>query len=257
VLILGGFFALTVGALALRGLTTLDGGHQIEGFNDIRDAITQTGALTLGLVRRRRAGPGQRGSRPPGRMDLVTETFIAATWRLTEDEFQSLYGPWESFGPGQIAGLLDGVRARWHIAGGRAARAGAAPRHHEDTDVVVLADDIAAVREAMASWHLWENTGGTLRPVLPGIELNPACHQLWVRRDASQPWRFEFLIDRVSTDQEWVFNRDDRVRVPWPAALHEVDGLTYLRPEIVLLYKARLDRPKDRQPASPLRPGTG
>jgi uncharacterized membrane protein YjjP (DUF1212 family) len=50
VLILGGFFALTVGALALRGLTTLDGGHQIEGFNDIRDAITQTAALTLGLV---------------------------------------------------------------------------------------------------------------------------------------------------------------------------------------------------------------
>jgi uncharacterized membrane protein YjjP (DUF1212 family) len=50
VLILGGFFALTVGALALRGLTTLDGGHAIEGFNDIRDAVTQTAALTLGLV---------------------------------------------------------------------------------------------------------------------------------------------------------------------------------------------------------------
>jgi uncharacterized membrane protein YjjP (DUF1212 family) len=50
VLILGGFFALTVGALALRGLTTLDGGHEIQGFNDIRDAITQTAALTLGLI---------------------------------------------------------------------------------------------------------------------------------------------------------------------------------------------------------------
>jgi len=50
VLILGGFFALTVGALALRGLTTLDGGHEIQGFDDIREAITQTAALTLGLV---------------------------------------------------------------------------------------------------------------------------------------------------------------------------------------------------------------
>jgi uncharacterized membrane protein YjjP (DUF1212 family) len=50
VLILGGFFALTVGALALRGLTTLDGGHSIQGFNDIRDAVEQTAALTLGLV---------------------------------------------------------------------------------------------------------------------------------------------------------------------------------------------------------------
>jgi uncharacterized membrane protein YjjP (DUF1212 family) len=50
VLILGGFFALTVGSLVLRGLTTLDGGHQIQGFNDIRDAISQTAAITLGLI---------------------------------------------------------------------------------------------------------------------------------------------------------------------------------------------------------------
>jgi uncharacterized membrane protein YjjB (DUF3815 family) len=69
VLILGGFFALTVGALALRGLTTLDGGFAIQGFNDIRDAVTQTTALTLGLVvgaapvqaaaSRARPGPGR------------------------------------------------------------------------------------------------------------------------------------------------------------------------------------------------------
>ena len=50
VLILGGFFALTVGALALRGLTTIDGGFTIQGFTDIRDAVTQTAALTLGLI---------------------------------------------------------------------------------------------------------------------------------------------------------------------------------------------------------------
>jgi len=50
VLILGGFFALTVGSVALRGLTTLDGGHAIQGFGDIKDAITQTAAITLGLI---------------------------------------------------------------------------------------------------------------------------------------------------------------------------------------------------------------
>lgn len=49
-LIIGGFFALTVGALALRGLTTIDGGHQIQGLNDLRDSIMQTAALTLGLI---------------------------------------------------------------------------------------------------------------------------------------------------------------------------------------------------------------
>jgi uncharacterized membrane protein YjjB (DUF3815 family) len=50
VLILGGFFALTVGALALRGLTTIDAGNQAQGLADLRDAITQTAALTLGLI---------------------------------------------------------------------------------------------------------------------------------------------------------------------------------------------------------------
>jgi uncharacterized membrane protein YjjP (DUF1212 family) len=78
VLILGGFFALTVGALALRGLTTIDGGFTIQGFNDIRDAITQTAALTLGLIvgatpaqavyasRVKRLAAAGRMSPPPG-----------------------------------------------------------------------------------------------------------------------------------------------------------------------------------------------
>jgi uncharacterized membrane protein YjjB (DUF3815 family) len=39
-----------VGSVALRGLTTIDGGHAIQGFGDIRDAIAQTAAITLGLI---------------------------------------------------------------------------------------------------------------------------------------------------------------------------------------------------------------
>jgi uncharacterized membrane protein YjjP (DUF1212 family) len=50
VLIIGGFFALTVGALALRGLATLNGDHYIEGLTDLRDAVSLTVALTLGLI---------------------------------------------------------------------------------------------------------------------------------------------------------------------------------------------------------------
>ena len=50
VTILAGFFALTVGAVALRGLTALAGNPQVQGFNDIRDATSETVALTLGLI---------------------------------------------------------------------------------------------------------------------------------------------------------------------------------------------------------------
>jgi uncharacterized membrane protein YjjP (DUF1212 family) len=69
VTILAGFFALTVGAVALRGLTALAGTPRVQGFNDIRDATAETVALTLGLIAgavpaaaiaayRRRAGRG-------------------------------------------------------------------------------------------------------------------------------------------------------------------------------------------------------
>jgi uncharacterized membrane protein YjjP (DUF1212 family) len=50
VTILAGFFALTVGAVALRGLTALAGTPTAEGFGDIRDATEETVALTLGLI---------------------------------------------------------------------------------------------------------------------------------------------------------------------------------------------------------------
>ena len=32
----------------------------------------------------------------------------------------------------------------------------------------------------------------------------------------------------------------------WDRALHTADGVPYLRPELALLHKAHLDRPKDR-----------
>ena len=50
VTILGGFFALTVGAVALQGLTALAGNPRAQGFSDIRDATSETVALTLGLI---------------------------------------------------------------------------------------------------------------------------------------------------------------------------------------------------------------
>ena len=165
---------------------------------------------------------------------------------LDEESFQALYGRWDPLSPGHVAGLLAGTGVRWYIAGGRAARFGAPPRHHEDTDVVVRAGDLGTLRATLADgWHLWETHNGTLRPLLPGRELEADREQLWARRDAHHPWQLDLLLDR-STDAEWVFKRDASVRLPWDRALRTADGVSYLRPEIALLFKARLDRPKDR-----------
>ena len=50
VLLLPGFFTLTVGSLGMRGLTTLAGGHVIAGFTDLLKLVTIVTAIALGLM---------------------------------------------------------------------------------------------------------------------------------------------------------------------------------------------------------------
>jgi hypothetical protein len=165
---------------------------------------------------------------------------------LEADALQALYGRWDPLEPAAVARLLADADVRWYIAGGRAARVGACPRSHVDTDLVVRPDDLDNLRTALSGWHLWEANDGALRPLLPGLRLSQTCEQLWARVDASHPWQLDVLLDVSSSDVEWVFKRDASVRLPWHRALHTVDGVTYLRPELALLHKARADRPKDR-----------
>ena len=174
----------------------------------------------------------------------MDSAFARAANDLDEETFQALYGQWDPLNPSQVAELFAGSAVRWWVVGGRAARIGAAPRPHEDTDAAVSRSDLDELRETLSGWHLWEANDGTLRPVLPGQPLSAGCEQFWMRRDAQHPWRLDLQLD--ASDQEWVFKRDATIRVPWPRAVQAIDGVRYLRPEIALLYKARLDRPKDR-----------
>ncbi len=170
---------------------------------------------------------------------------------------QSWYGRWCPLDPAGVAALLAGSGVSWWIAGGWAARVGAAPRPHEDIDVAVPVADLPALRAHLESaWHLWEAHDGSLRPLLPGQGMLPGREQLWLRRDSGSAWEVDLLLHAGETG-EWVFKRDSTVRLPWARALHTVDGIRYLRPEIALLHKAHLDRPKDRADlaAAVLEPG--
>jgi hypothetical protein len=83
---------------------------------------------------------------------------------LDEETFQALYGRWDPLQPGQVAGLFAGSAVRWWVVGGRAARIGAPPRPHEDTDVAVSRSDLDELRKALSGWHLWEANDATLQP---------------------------------------------------------------------------------------------
>lgn len=83
--------------------------------------------------------------------------------------------------------------------------------------------------------------------MLPGESLRDGCEQLWVRRDAYSPWVLDLLPTPVDGD-DWLFKRDHRVRRPLTRVIRRgPDGLPYQAPEVALLFKARLDREKDRR----------
>jgi hypothetical protein len=165
---------------------------------------------------------------------------------MTFGELQELYGPWRPWSPAEVLRRFHRAPFKWWVAGGWAAEAGgAAPRAHEDIDLAVLERDLPAVRHWLADHHLWEAHEGALRPLRPGAPLAPGRQQLWVRRNATSPWVVDLLL--TPTDGEsWVFKRNGTIRLPlesvgWVAP----DGVSYLRPEVVLLFKAKLARPKD------------
>lgn len=168
--------------------------------------------------------------------------------QVAEDEFQALYGAWDPMTPAAFAQQMTGFDRPWWIVGGWAIEAATGfRREHEDTDVSILACDVPAfVRFMQGRWHVWNNVGGVLHPLgerWPTVD-EPAS-QLWLRADAAAPWIVDIPLtpdDNGRWTNKVVTGHVAEVEsVTWVAD----DGIRYLLPEIVLVYKARLRRPKD------------
>ncbi|HET7432637.1 MAG TPA: hypothetical protein VFJ89_14110 [Nocardioides sp.] len=170
--------------------------------------------------------------------------------RAETASWEHLYGPWDSFDLDGARSFFDGFDRPWWLVGGWAIEAfTGAPREHEDIDVSVLARDVPALRDFVGDrWHLWSIDDGRLRPLTdrwPDLPA-PDC-QVWVRRDASSPWVMDLPVT-PDVDGRWQNKRDlehvvDLDEATWVGD----DGVRALNPEIVLLFKARLDRVKDRR----------
>jgi len=99
-----------------------------------------------------------------------------------------------------------------------------------------------------AATTLWSVHGTTFRP-LTDEQPEPLDlrSQIWIREHAQAPWLVDGLIT-PDVDGRWLSKRDpehvaDLAEVTWL----DGDGVRYLDPEIVLLFKAVGDRRKDRR----------
>jgi len=157
------------------------------------------------------------------------------------------WGLWDPLAIPELAEVLHGLEARWWVAGGFALEAfvGRRWREHDDIDAAVRREDQEALRDTLIGWDVHvADPPGTLRPWLAGEHLDAAIHDIWVRRDATSPWRFQLMLDESDGD-DWVFRRDARIRLPMTGLTWEHDGLLFIKPEVQLLYKSRGRRAKD------------
>ncbi|MBJ7608812.1 MAG: amino acid transporter [Candidatus Dormibacteraeota bacterium] len=166
---------------------------------------------------------------------------------MSFESFQAVYGRWRAMLPAQVGKLFAGCGFPWWIGGGWAVEAaGGRQRAHEDTDVVVLRRDLAEVRRQLGDYHLWQARDGFIKPLARADAIGEEISQLWLRRNASSPWELDLLLTPTDGD-DWLYRRENSVRRPVGSiGFLGVDGLPYLRPEIVLLFKAKLHRGKDQ-----------
>ena len=169
---------------------------------------------------------------------------------MDDAEFFRWYGAWAPLDPTGLAELMRGFERPWWIVGGWSIDAfTGAPREHEDVDLSLLACDLPAFRAHLGTeWTPWSNHGGTLRPLSDRFpEPLDVASQVWIRRDAQSPWVVDLPItpdrDGLWTNKRWADHVVPVEEATWVAG----DGIRYVRPEIALLYKAALDREKDRR----------
>lgn len=178
----------------------------------------------------------------------MSEQLPAGGIELSPAELDALDARWSaSWTPAQITERLAGTATPWCVAGGWAVDLflGTRRRAHGDLEIAVPAADFPEIRDrfpgyafdAVGSGRIWAQA---TPEVLDGT------HQTWLRDRTTG----DYLVDvmREPHDGEtWICRRDPTIRLPYREIIqHTPDGIPYLAPELVLLFKAKHARPKDQ-----------
>jgi hypothetical protein len=172
---------------------------------------------------------------------------------MADDEL----GPWRPLELGEVIRLFESWPTRWWISGGVALELhlGRSWRSHHDSDVSIVRDEAMALPVVLAGWDLQVAAAGILTPWdRSALAAQANQNNVWCREARDQPWCLDVTISEG--DQEcWIYRRDPTLRVPWEdAVLKSGRGISYLAPELQLLFKSKNNRTKDDRDASEVIP---
>ena len=158
-----------------------------------------------------------------------------------------MHDDWSPLSVPEIRERFATVSTPWWVAGGLAIDLflGWETRHHVDIDIEMFRSDREVLFDVFPGWDLRLMSGGDLTPFDAGQDLAPEVFGVWGRPGVDEPWAVEFMLaDGDMT--EWRFRRDNAIALSGERLLRRtVDGVPYCTPEVQLLYKAKMARPKD------------
>jgi hypothetical protein len=164
---------------------------------------------------------------------------------------------WNPWRPRELADRLRGVVVPWYVAGGWALDLyrGVESRKHEDLEVGVPVAGFAAIRSALGEFEFDVVLDGRRWPLdSPAFA---SSHQTWVKDPITGAYRVDVFRETHDGDT-WICRRDGGIRIKYEEIiLRTADGIPYLVPEIVLLFKAKWARPKDDDDLSGVLPLLG
>ena len=152
---------------------------------------------------------------------------------------------WHPWTPGDVRDRLAGIDAPWGVAAGWAIDLflGTTTRAHGDIEITVPAASFPAVADALAEFD-WDVVGsGRIWPYPSALD---RFHQTWLRDRATG----QYLLDVFREPHDgttWLCRRDPAITLPYDLVYaRSDDGIPYVIPEIVLLFKAPHLHPKDQ-----------
>ncbi|MGW1564051.1 nucleotidyltransferase domain-containing protein [Streptomyces sp. NPDC002144] len=167
---------------------------------------------------------------------------------LSPGEIEALDARWSScWTPSEVAQRLAGIGTPWYVAAGWALDLfhGRQTRTHGDIEIAIPAASFPKVRhrfpgyvfDAVGNGRVWEDAAP---------DALAAVHQTWVRDPATGNYLLDVFREPHDGDT-WICRRDERIRLPYGDIIHRTqDGIPYLAPELVLLFKAKHARRKDQ-----------
>lgn len=151
-----------------------------------------------------------------------------------------------------VAAIFATFPRPWYVAGGWGIDLflGQVTRTHDDVEITILREDQGVLRAQLAGWHLSyiddRQATATWTPWETDTWLEPPDFQIGARRLDSELAVLDVFLNDVSGGQLH-FRRDPAITLPieWMGGRSAVDGIPYVAPEMLLLYKAKYHRPKD------------